>query len=913
MEYEYQRSNANFISSTLSLKKDEIMDLWKSKICDHIPAAKHQTEAELDDSIPRFLDKLVQTLASDSPKAITFEEVNQISEHHGHQRSLLQKYTLQEMLEEYRLLREAIFETLEVREPLLPKDRDIILQSIEQGMAQAGERFVKMMQRREQHHESEYRNLLASIKDHAIIKSDINGVVTDWNKGAEKILGYTREEIIGKSASIIFIEEDLKEKADVEEMRTAEMKGRAEDERWHVRKDGSRFFANGILNPLFDEDQNHVGFVKVLRDQTEFMQIQNELKTKTAEYQSIFHAIPDAVIVASESRKILACNPAAERILGYRPDELLGKPTSVFYESEADYQRQGKERYNAKTDVHGVMSYTARYRRKNGDIIISETNATVLRDGNGAVRGYLAIMRDITDRLRAEDALKKSEEYQRQLANLRAEHLSSTEDARKELYNFFMQAPVALCVLMGPEHRFTLANPYFLKVSGRDPIGLTVREAFKHEEVSHFVEILDKVYESGEPFIGHEISFPRLDKEGNVEHLFVNFSYHPYRNEQGAITGILANVQDVTELVLARRKVEESERQFRRLADSMPQIVWVADANGFLTFHNERFIQYTGVAYDEAKGWDWQNVIHPQDLSRILPIWRRCLETGEMYEVELRMKERAGDYKWFLVRAVPIRDEEGKIKKWYGTDTEIQGQKRLSEHLLEERELREQFVATLTHDLRTPLTAAKLSAQFLKRKTKDPEAIEKIAMRISDNLERSDIMIRDLLDANRIRAGEKLPLELADCDVADVLRATLEELGSVHGERFVCKAPEHLECHVSCYGLRRVIENLCANAIKYGSPNAEVTVNLQDKKDHFKLEVHNWGVPIPPQELQLLFEPYRRSRSAERGTQKGWGLGLTLVKGITETHGGSVHVESSDEAGTIFAVTIPKQPKNTED
>jgi signal transduction histidine kinase len=227
--------------------------------------------------------------------------------------------------------------------------------------------------------------------------------------------------------------------------------------------------------------------------------------------------------------------------------------------------------------------------------------------------------------------------------------------------------------------------------------------------------------------------------------------------------------------------------------------------------------------------------------------------------------------------------------------------------LEEERDLRERFVATLTHDLRTPLTAAKLNAQMVARKVHDPTALYKLAARIIENLDRADQMIRDLLDANRIRAGEGLPLELSECELTALARETLEELSLEHGDRFALDAREPIQGYWSCSGLRRILENLCNNAIKYGARDRPVTVSLtRNGPDEVSVAVHNWGRPIPPEQQQLLFQQYRRIDSA----QKGWGLGLTLVEGLARAHRGSVKVESTQEAGTTFTVTLARDARH---
>jgi signal transduction histidine kinase len=223
-----------------------------------------------------------------------------------------------------------------------------------------------------------------------------------------------------------------------------------------------------------------------------------------------------------------------------------------------------------------------------------------------------------------------------------------------------------------------------------------------------------------------------------------------------------------------------------------------------------------------------------------------------------------------------------------------------------EKALRETFVFALTHDLRTPLTSAKVSAQLLMRESDNPAFIPLVSGRIVRSIDRIDHMIQDLLDANRIRAGEKLPLKPTEFDLAELVRSTLEELSLVHGDRFKVQTESGLVGTWSRDDLQRAIENLVGNAVKYGDRDRPVTVSVKKgSKDQAVLTVQNFGRIIPQDEQATLFEQFRRTAGAEAGDQKGWGIGLTLVRGIAEAHGGAADVESTERDGTTFRLVLP--------
>jgi signal transduction histidine kinase len=227
-----------------------------------------------------------------------------------------------------------------------------------------------------------------------------------------------------------------------------------------------------------------------------------------------------------------------------------------------------------------------------------------------------------------------------------------------------------------------------------------------------------------------------------------------------------------------------------------------------------------------------------------------------------------------------------------------------AEYVKVQDQIREQFIAILTHDLRNPLTAVKMSAQMIIKRSHESEVVEHFSNRIVENVKRIDDMIRDLLDTSRIRIGEKITIQKTLCDLVLISKEVLAEFVTVNGDRFVLKSPDELKGVWSPEGLRRIIENLLNNAVKYGDAEP-IHIALEKTLHGVELSVHNSGNPISPGDLPNLFAPYKRTGGAQTGSKSGWGLGLTLVKGMTEAHGGTVTAESSNSAGTTFKVFIP--------
>jgi signal transduction histidine kinase len=233
------------------------------------------------------------------------------------------------------------------------------------------------------------------------------------------------------------------------------------------------------------------------------------------------------------------------------------------------------------------------------------------------------------------------------------------------------------------------------------------------------------------------------------------------------------------------------------------------------------------------------------------------------------------------------------------------------ETLTAERDLRERFVNTLSHDLRNPLSAVKTSAQMIARTACENSRHPDLAQRIVNAVTRADQMLTDLLDASRIKAGQSLPMEISRWDMGELVEEVCEELATIHGSRFV----RHIEGPAIGYWdrdlLRRAIENLAINAVKYGSRNTQITFTVKQSSERVQVSVGNLGNPIEPEDLSTLFDPFYRAKSAKASKQEGWGIGLTLVRGVSEAHGGTVRVQSSPVSGTIFTISLPRDAQSS--
>lgn len=225
--------------------------------------------------------------------------------------------------------------------------------------------------------------------------------------------------------------------------------------------------------------------------------------------------------------------------------------------------------------------------------------------------------------------------------------------------------------------------------------------------------------------------------------------------------------------------------------------------------------------------------------------------------------------------------------------------------------LRERFVAALTHDLRSPLSTAHAASELIQHST-DLNKIKEFAQHITDNLHRMDGMIQDLLDSIIFQSGERLRLRIDELDILEIAKEVADQFTARYGPRFQIMG-NMVKGWWDREALKRAIENLVGNAVKYGAPDMPIRLKIDTEQGRMLLTVHNEGDPIPTEHLEDIFQVFRRAAAAKQGDKKGWGIGLPYVRSVAESHGGSVSVDSGPGRGTTFLIDMPVDARPFQD
>lgn len=457
-------------------------------------------------------------------------------------------------------------------------------------------------------------------------------------------------------------------------------------------------------------------------------------------------------------------------------------------------------------------------------------------------------------------------------------------------------APVAIGVLTGRKLLIESANRKILEVWGKteEIIGRYLEDALPEIEGQSFLEILDEVYVSGKPYYGNEL-MARLVRNRGLEEVYFNFVYHPMKDQTGNTVSIMVVATEVTEQVLSRRLVEASERRFRFLLNTIPQQVWTARADGTLDYVNEIVANDFGYETGEIAGFGWGKFVHPDDLGEAMEAWQAALASGEAYQAEFRLLFHDGSYKWHLARALPLI-EEGEVKLWMGTNTNIEMQK-------DNERRKDEFLSIASHELKTPLTSIKAFNQLMKRTT-DESKLNGFVQKSSDHILRLEKLISDLLDVSKINAG-KLNYSMSVFSFSKMLRDSIESVQHMSSSHeIILETVTDVQYTGDQFRLEQVMNNILTNAVKYSPGGKRIMVNSSIEQGNILVSVQDFGIGIARTDLDRLFDRYYRVDNTAMRFE-GLGLGLFISSEILKRHKGSFWIESEIGNGSVFYFMLP--------
>lgn len=626
-----------------------------------------------------------------------------------------------------------------------------------------------------------------------------------------------------------------------------------------------------------------LGYYALIQDVTERQHAEEIVRQSELEFRTIFELAGSGKAQADPTTgQFLRVNRRFCQITGYEAEELLQKSYSdITHPEDRERDQEQFERVLQGDMVHWTSE--RRFIRKTGEAIWALVTGTVVRDSQGQPKYTIATIQDVDARHKAEDALLGSE--QRLQFALRTAKMGAWEIDLETGHNTWDELIPALFAVP-PEQAAEASQRWldYVEPEDRDRILQTFAEASQQ----------------GGP--DYEIDFRVRRADGKLRWFssrgVVQDTEHGRR-----MVGVL---QDISERREAEQALREGEERFRLLADNIAQLAWMANADGWIFWYNRRWFEYTGTTLEEMQGWGWQAVHHPDHVEPVTVKFKSHMDSGQPWEDTFPLRGQDGNYRWFLSRAIPIRDEQGHVLRWFGTNTDVTDQMELEQALKEADSRKDEFLAMLAHELRNPLAPIRSGIDLLMMNPADMGEPLNI---MDEQLRHMVRLVDDLLDVSRITRGT-IELRWEAVSLQDVLKQAIDTsrpaIAANHLELSVELPDETIWLNADLVRLVQVFDNLLTNAVRYSKPHGRITVTARQEGDVVRVSVRDTGIGIDAELLPKIFDLFTQaSRSPDR-EKGGLGIGLTIVKNLVELHLGTVFVASPGEGqGSEFTVMLP--------
>jgi len=762
------------------------------------------------------------------------------------------------------------------------------------------------------------RLMIDGVQDFAIFALDTEGRLLSWNPGVGYLLGYEETEWVGLHGSIIFTPEDRERGAEALEREMAEREGRALDERWHVRRDGTRFYASGLLMALRDGEGRLRGFSKMLRDATDSRRSEEALceavaasERERAQFEAVLHSVSDGVVVCDMAGNFLFVNEAEARINGYASAEEMKRDLAYFAEvyelSHPDGRPLPVEEWPISSVLRGesVSNLELRGRRRDTgrEWFFSFSGEPVHSEGGDQIMAVI-VTRDITARKRAEAEL---------------------DESREQLETVFNNATVSLFVMDERQH-CTYMNPAAEELTGFKLAGVQGRPL--HYFVHH-------TRPDGTPYPLEECPIDRAFPQNNQEqgedvfvhsdgHFYpVAFTASPVRTG-GRTVGTIIEVRGIAE---EKRRQEERERlhgqlewERSRLADLFTRApAFIATVRGpahVFEMVNPAYLQLVG--HRDVIGKPVREALPELEGQGFFQLLDGVLRTGEPYvgrEMTIHVEREPGaapEERFVDFVYQPIFEADGTVSGIFGHGVDITEQVSARKQTEEASRLKDEFLATVSHELRTPLTAVLGWSHLLRSGQLKGGDAERALETIERNARAQAQLIEDLLDVSRIVTGN-LRLDVRPVEPASFIDPAVEALRPAAEAKGV-RLQKVIDTGLSTVAgdparLQQVVWNLLSNAVKFTPKGGRVQVRLERVDSHVEIAVSDTGAGIDPEFLPHVFERFRQADQKTTRAHGGLGLGLAIVRHLVELHGGTIDAESGGEGhGATFTVRLPVAP-----
>ena len=772
--------------------------------------------------------------------------------------------------------------------------------------------------------EERTRLFLDAATDYAIFTTDPDRVVTSWPKGAAAIFGYSPEQAIGMIADALWVSEDRAHDRPLLEVETARAKGRANDERWHLRRDGSRVFLNGSVHPLpLDEQGRERGFIKIARDETDKRAASELVRESSAQLRLALDSAASAFYSVDREGNTTLVSRGFLDLMGFEHEsEVLGqKLHPIIHHSHPDGSHYPVEEcaiYQAAMTGVSVHVPEEIFFRLDGTAVPVEYWASpIIRDGHQV--GAVCTIFDLTERNATNAALREGEDRFRNMAD---------------------HAPVMMWIT-DKEGSCTYLNRLWYEFTGQDEaggLGFGWLDAVHPDDRGWSSDVFVKANEARAPFRSEY----RLRRHDGSYRWAIDAAA-PRFGDDGEYLGYVGSVVDIDEAKLLEEELRTRSEEFYTLADNIPALAWMAYADGNIFWYNRRWHEYTGTTLESQAGSGWTSVHDPAILPQVIERWNQSLATIEPFDMTFPLKGADGLFRPFLTRVVPIRDDQGEVVRWFGTNVDVSEQveveqalSRLNETLeirvaeevarrgVAEEALRQsqkmetlgQLTGGIAHDFNNLLQIITGNLDILRRTLpSDSARLQRSIANAIKGAERAAILTQRLLAFSR-----RQPLVPTVFNPNKLVSGMSELLHRAIGETVAIETvlgSGLWRVEADSNQLENALLNLAVNSRDAMPDGGKLTIetnNIHLDRAYAQLNsgviagqyvvicVSDTGAGMDAATAERAFDPFFTTKDVGKGT----GLGLSMVYGFVKQSGGHLKIYSEENEGTTIKIYLPR-------
>jgi PAS domain S-box-containing protein len=642
--------------------------------------------------------------------------------------------------------------------------------------------------------------------------------------------------------------------------------------------------------PILGPDGEIVEWFGFARDITQAKRTQAALRESEQRFRSVFEQSTGGIVQADLYGRLVLVNDRFCEIVGRSRAQLLGMGVKDLTHPD-DAARSAALLSDIVAGRCHASTIEKRYCRPDGTVVWVQNAVSATRGADGRVRFVTAMVTDVTH-MKAAQSIQAELAAQRQLA---------LDAARLGWWHY---EPATGLV----SHDARYAEIYGLDARLSRNVD-EINGLLHPEDAPRLWAAVNAAIEPREPQ-PYAIEYRIVRPDGALRWLEARgIASFEGDGESRLVTSFVGTVADVTERRLAVEVLRRDEARFRLMADASPAMLWLTDPSGSCTFLSREWYDFTGQTEQEALGLGWTQAAHPDDREQAGRAFLDANAARMPFRNEFRLRTVDGTYRWATDLGRPWFSETGAYAGMVGAVFDIDDRKRAEEGIAEANRRKDQFLATLAHELRNPLAPISNALQVWARLDGKPEDSARLREMMGRQVRQMVHLIDDLLDVSRITRG-KIQLRRERMDLRVAIESALEALrpfiDSHQHELVVELPPAPLPVDADPGRLVQVFGNLLNNAAKYTPRGGRIRLAARREGDSAIVVVEDDGPGIPPHMLDAIFDMFVQVDQSIARSHGGLGIGLTLVRNLVELHGGRVTATSEGSGrGSTFAVTLP--------